>query len=48
MCVAAMQANILSTCCERQKRDRVMKPVLYEMTCTCLFYSVAYALVIMK
>ena len=32
LCVAALQADSLSTCCEWQKRDRAMKPVLYKMT----------------
>ena len=48
LCVAALHADSLGTCCERQKRHRVMKPVLYKMTRICLFYSVAYALVSMK
>ena len=30
--IAALQADSLSTCCEWQKRDRAMKPVLYKMT----------------
>ena len=47
-CAAALQANSLGTCCERQKRDRVMKPVLYKMTSICLFHNVAYVLVRMK
>ena len=36
LCGAALQADSLGTCCERQKRHRVMKPVLYKMTSICL------------
>ena len=48
LCAAALQADSLGTRCERQKRHRVMKPVLYKMTSICLFHSVAYALASMK